>query len=398
MRIAGAGIASAPRSSSISTSSPACSSERVTTMRRPKSGRSSNQRRCSRSPATAPTTSKRRRSCRAPARRSSPSVPSIGLLRRQRAVVDQRRRFLRRAAVRQQRVGDGADLPRAGIAHQRAAEPGEPRPVHVRRLVDFAFVPAHERQHVARAGIGDRHAGVGGAADRGRDPGHDLERNPCSCRNSASLPPLSKTNGSPHFRRTTVLSFARLLGEQLARWHPGRAASAPRIRRRCFSAPALRKPQQPRVHAMVVDDDVRRLEVAPAADADERRIARPGADDVDAGCLHALIVTTRSRRPRARVRSARRRPSSPGRRGVPRAARRIASRAVGRWSTIACISSSPAVVHGDRAERQLAAAAERRDERPFGVERDGRRRRHDRAPASGALRSSSALISVATIP
>ena len=35
----------------------ACSRDRVTTMRRPKSGRSSNQRRCSRRPATAPTTS-----------------------------------------------------------------------------------------------------------------------------------------------------------------------------------------------------------------------------------------------------------------------------------------------------------------------------------------------------
>ena len=55
--IVGAGIASAPRSSSISMSSPACSIERVTTIRFPKSGRSSNQRRCCRSPATAPTTS-----------------------------------------------------------------------------------------------------------------------------------------------------------------------------------------------------------------------------------------------------------------------------------------------------------------------------------------------------
>ena len=51
-----AAIASAPRSSSMSMSSPACSRERVTTIRRPKSGRSSNQRRCSRSAATRPIT------------------------------------------------------------------------------------------------------------------------------------------------------------------------------------------------------------------------------------------------------------------------------------------------------------------------------------------------------
>jgi hypothetical protein len=56
-RMVGAWIASAPRSSSMSTSSPACSRDRVTTMRRPKSGRASNHRRCSRSPTTAPITS-----------------------------------------------------------------------------------------------------------------------------------------------------------------------------------------------------------------------------------------------------------------------------------------------------------------------------------------------------
>ena len=72
--IVGAGIASAPRSSSISMSSPACSSDRVTTIRFPKSGRSSNQRRWSRSPATAPTTSIAASPSRA-REAMSPSVP-----------------------------------------------------------------------------------------------------------------------------------------------------------------------------------------------------------------------------------------------------------------------------------------------------------------------------------
>ncbi len=36
-------------------------------------------------------------------------------------------------------------------------------------------------------------------------PGTTSKRMPCSCRNSASLPPLSNTNGSPHFSRTTYL-------------------------------------------------------------------------------------------------------------------------------------------------------------------------------------------------
>ena len=49
-------IACAPSSSSRSTSSPACSRARVTTIRRPNNGRASNQRRCSRKAATRPTT------------------------------------------------------------------------------------------------------------------------------------------------------------------------------------------------------------------------------------------------------------------------------------------------------------------------------------------------------
>ena len=76
-------------------SSPACSRDRVTTMRRPESGRLSNQRRCERNPATAPMT-------------ISAGVVGIGergdrlerafdrSLRRQRRVVDERRGFVRR--------------------------------------------------------------------------------------------------------------------------------------------------------------------------------------------------------------------------------------------------------------------------------------------------------------
>ena len=78
-RIVGAGIASAPRSSSISMSSPACSRDRVTTMRLPKSGRSSNQRRCSRKPRDRADDQQRRAPSRACRSAMSPSVPCDGL-------------------------------------------------------------------------------------------------------------------------------------------------------------------------------------------------------------------------------------------------------------------------------------------------------------------------------
>ena len=76
IRIVGAWMASAPRSSSMSTSSAACSRERVTTIRLPKSGRASNQRRCSRNPATRPMTSMAG-SCGRARSTIVPSVPTI---------------------------------------------------------------------------------------------------------------------------------------------------------------------------------------------------------------------------------------------------------------------------------------------------------------------------------
>ena len=78
------------------------------------------------------------------------------------------------------------------------------------------------------------------------------------------------------------LAFARFLGEQKAD-----RVLLERLRRRRTDVDALgvgpRAAQQPRMDAMVVDDHVGGLEVALAADADERRIPGSGADDVYAG-------------------------------------------------------------------------------------------------------------------
>ena len=68
----------------------------------------------------------------------------------------------------------------------------------------------------------------------------------------------------------------------MASWSSARGAAGPTS---IFSASGARRAQQPRVHLVVVDDDVRRFEVALAAHADETRIAGAGADDEDAGAL-----------------------------------------------------------------------------------------------------------------
>ena len=98
------------------------------------------------------------------------------------------------------------DLPGACIADERAAGTGDVRPVHPRRFVGLGLVPAQQDDHVARFGIGQRHTRVSGPGDRQRAlPSTTSKGIRCSCRKTASLPPLSKTNGSPHFSRTTTL-------------------------------------------------------------------------------------------------------------------------------------------------------------------------------------------------
>jgi hypothetical protein len=61
-------------------------------------------------------------------------------LRRQRAVVDDRRRILTRPAVRQQRREDDRQLLRPGVAHDRAVEPREAVPVHRGACLALVFV------------------------------------------------------------------------------------------------------------------------------------------------------------------------------------------------------------------------------------------------------------------
>ena len=126
--------AAAPSESSRRASSAACSFGRVTSMRLPNSGRESNQRRCSRSALTRPTTrmaAQRRRMLHH--RLDLAQRAGDGSLRRQRAVVDQRGRLVVRPAVRDQRAQDVRELARAGVADDRAVETRQAVPVDDRR-------------------------------------------------------------------------------------------------------------------------------------------------------------------------------------------------------------------------------------------------------------------------
>ncbi len=122
-----------PSASSSSTISAACSRGRVTRIRLPNSGRASNQRRCSRSAATRPTTrmAGRRSLGLLRALRDLAERAERRLLRRQRAVVDERRRIVRRPAVRDERAAAcaaAAPAPRSRRSCRRAAPGSSSRP------------------------------------------------------------------------------------------------------------------------------------------------------------------------------------------------------------------------------------------------------------------------------
>jgi hypothetical protein len=61
--------------------------------------------------------------------------------------------------------------------------------------------------------------GIGESADGGRDARHDFERDPLFVQEQRFRPPLSNTNGSPHFNRATVFPSA-LSPRSGSRWRP----------------------------------------------------------------------------------------------------------------------------------------------------------------------------------
>ena len=133
--------------------------------------------------------------------------------------------------------------------------PASLRPVDVRRQVDLALVAADERQRVAGARIGHRHAGICEPADRGRNARHDLEWDALLVQEQRFLAtavehewvaPLQPDDRPPFARLLSQEKTDRILIERLRRGWPDVDALRARAR----------QSQQPPMNAMVVDDDV----------------------------------------------------------------------------------------------------------------------------------------------
>ena len=139
------------------------------------------------------------------------------LLRRQRAVVDERRRNRPAAGrARGARCSMCGSCCGPGVADDRAVEPREARPVDRRARLAFVLVAADERQRVAAAGIGERDARVARHADAGRNAGHDLERHALLVQEQRFGAAAVEHERIAPLQPRDDLALARLLGEQVA--------------------------------------------------------------------------------------------------------------------------------------------------------------------------------------
>ena len=194
--------------------------------------------------------------------------------------------FVRRPAVRDQRVDDRRQLPRPGVADDRAVEAA---PGCVQSMCGAAsgsvLVPADEGERVAAARIGERDAGVGRDRDRRRHAGHDLERDALLVQEQRLLAAAVEDERIAPLQAGDDLALARLLGEQVAD-----RVLVDRLRRGGADVDALGigacLAQQPRVHEVVVDDDIRGLQASEPARGDQVRCTGPGANEVDEGAEH----------------------------------------------------------------------------------------------------------------
>ena len=144
---------------------------------------------------------------------------------------------------------------------------------------------AHERDDVTRSGIGHRNPRVGCSADRRRYTRHDLERNALFVEQQRFLAAAVEHERIPPFQSDDDLAIANLLRKQdadrlLVEHARGSGADIDPLGIRAGEA------EQPRWNQVIVNDHVRAFQQLPPADGDQRRIARTGADDVDARLVH----------------------------------------------------------------------------------------------------------------
>ena len=304
---------SAPSDSSISRRGPACSRLRVIRMRRPNSGRVSNQESRPRRETTSPTTIRvgEARPAAATSRGKARQRPRHRLLPGPGAPLDRRRRRLRRPSARDQDFADGADLAAAHEDHEGPRNTRQPRPVDPGLRLGRVLVAGDQDRRRGQAPVGEGNAGVGRRAGGGRHPGDDLEGHPRLGQGQGLLAAAAEDVGIAALQAHHPAPGAGLGHEPLVQrlLAPGAApAPVPGVDPLALRPGVL---QEPAVDEVVVEHDVGLLEEAGALQGQQTRVSGTGADDVDAaldGLVGMFHGEGRLRRRRPRGSPDRRRP------------------------------------------------------------------------------------------
>jgi hypothetical protein len=209
--------------------------------------------------------------------RHLPQCAGDRLLCRTGAVVDHRRRIVRRSSVCEQRVQHVRQLLRAGVADERAVDPCEARPIDRRRRLASVLVAADESHGVAAARVGDRNAGVSGHRNAGGNTGDHLERDALFVEEERFGAAAAEHVRIAPFQPCDGFSLARLFREEITdrllfQWLRSGGAHIDLL---CIRT---RGTQQSRRHQMVVEHDIGGGQVVHAANGDQARIAGAGAD------------------------------------------------------------------------------------------------------------------------
>ena len=203
-----------------------------------------------------------------------------GALRRQRALQDDGGGLVRRSSVIDQRPQHLGQLLRPGVRDDRAVQLGERGPVDAGLFAAFILMPANERDRVAAAGIGDRHAGVGAGADRVGHARHHFVLHALFVQEQRFLAALVEQERIAPLQPRDGLALARLLGEQEA----DRILIA-RLRRGAANVDALgmlgRDCEQVGMHEVIEDHHVGFLQAAKPAQGNQVGRAGSGADHID---------------------------------------------------------------------------------------------------------------------
>ena len=186
------------------------------------------------------------------------------------------------AAGRHQRCGDLRQAPERHVQDDRARAAGERRPVDLARRAAAGAVPGDERDRGRQHAVRQRDAGVGEAADPGRDPRHHPERHAGRGQRERLLAAAPEHERIAALEAQHAQAGARKLDQALVDPELRRARPSGALADRLEAGGRAGERQDLGRHQGVVQDDIGAGQRMGGVQREQAGVARPGADQPDA--------------------------------------------------------------------------------------------------------------------